>query len=488
MKKINKKLSIFLFLCLLFIISFGIVLMNARTYTFDYEIDSKINNVNEVKIKYDKKIIKIDSIKLKKGNLKVNISSIKKGFTDISVDDFHGNTYYKLISVHSFGIITVDGFFGDFKGDIVIPILIIIILTYVLYAVLKLFKKSMKINLYQYKNVAYLGLIVFISFAIVFQFFSLVDYNGLQDTIVDIISVSSGLSFFLLPLAFVTSILVTISNIKLVIKEGMSIKNALGIILGLFLCLMTFLPIIISDFFQNTTFVDVHNENGIWNYVDIFLETSIYITVAYLECILIATIIIGIKSALHIPKYNKDYIIILGCRIKKDGTLTPLLKSRVDRALKFRNIQKNNNGKDLKFVVSGGKGNDEVISEAEAMKRYLLLNGISEKDILIENKSKNTYENIKFSNNLIKKESKNCNIAFSTTNYHVFRAGLIAYLQGVNIEGIGSNTKSYFFINAFIREYIGTLYSEKKRHIIIVIVIEIILLIAIYIKYLSVIL
>ena len=160
----------------------------------------------------------------------------------------------------------------------------------------------------------------------------------------------------------------------------------------------------------------------------------------------------------------------------------------MDRALKFRNIQKNNNGKDLKFVVSGGKGNDEVISEAEAMKRYLLLNGISEKDILIENKSKNTYENIKFSNNLIKKESKNCNIAFSTTNYHVFRAGLIAYLQGVNIEGIGSNTKSYFFINAFIREYIGTLYSEKKRHIIIVIVIEIILLIAIYIKYLSVIL
>ena len=232
----------------------------------------------------------------------------------------------------------------------------------------------------------------------------------------------------------------------------------------------------------------MHNENGIWNYVDIFLETSIYITVAYLECILIATIIIGIKSALHIPKYNKDYIIILGCRIKKDGTLTPLLKSRVDRALKFRNIQKNNNGKDLKFVVSGGKGNDEVISEAEAMRRYLLLNGISEKDILIENKSKNTYENIKFSNNLIKKESKNCNIAFSTTNYHVFRAGLIAYLQGVNIEGMGSNTKSYFFINAFIREYIGTLYSEKKRHIIIVIVIEIILLIAIYIKYLSVIL
>ena len=36
----------------------------------------------------------------------------------VGFNDFHGNTYYKLISVHSFGIITVNGFFGDFKGDI----------------------------------------------------------------------------------------------------------------------------------------------------------------------------------------------------------------------------------------------------------------------------------------------------------------------------------------------------------------------------------
>ena len=55
-------------------------------------------------------------------------------------------------------------------------------------------------------------------------------------------------------------------------------------------------------------------------------------------------------------------------------------------------------------------------------------------------------------------------IAISTTNYHVFRAGLLASKQGLRVEGIGSPTKRYFWVNAFIREYIATLYTERKTH------------------------
>ena len=152
-----------------------------------------------------------------------------------------------------------------------------------------------------------------------------------------------------------------------------------------------------------------------------------------------------------------------GCMIKKDGSLTPLLKSRVDRAIEFSKMQKSATGKSIVFVPSGGKGSLEIISEAEAINKYLLDQGISKDSILIENKSKNTYENIKFSNELIKKTNKNANIAFSTTNFHVFRAGIIASNQNIKIEGIGSKTKAYFWINAFIREFISTLYSEKRK-------------------------
>ena len=96
------------------------------------------------------------------------------------------------------------------------------------------------------------------------------------------------------------------------------------------------------------------------------------------------------------------------------------------------------------------------------MKNYLIEKGINKNKIILEDKSKNTYENIKNSNKIINKKA---NIAFSTTNYHVFRAGVIAFSLGLNIEGIGSNTKKYYFINAFIREFIATIYEEKKNHI-----------------------
>ena len=193
----------------------------------------------------------------------------------------------------------------------------------------------------------------------------------------------------------------------------------------------------------------------------------------------------GIKSAKHIPKFDKDFIIILGCQIKKDGSLTNLLKGRVDRAIEFSKMQKEKTGKDIIFVPSGGKGDDEIISEAQAMKNYLIEQGIKEENIIMEDKSKNTFENIKFSNNIIKEKKENAKIAFSTTNYHVFRAGCIATSQRILMEGIGAKTKSYFGINAFIREFIATLYSEKKKHIAVIFCIMIFVALMLFLLYLN---
>ena len=152
--------------------------------------------------------------------------------------------------------------------------------------------------------------------------------------------------------------------------------------------------------------------------------------------------------------------------IDVDGTLTNLLKGRVDRAIEFGKMQKEKTGKDIIYVPSGGKGIDEVISEAQAMKNYLVSQGIKEENILVEDKSTNTFENIKFSNKIISEKFKNAKLAFATTNYHVFRAGCIATSQGIKMEGIGARTKSYFWVNAFIREFIATLFSEKRKHFI----------------------
>lgn len=145
------------------------------------------------------------------------------------------------------------------------------------------------------------------------------------------------------------------------------------------------------------------------------------------------------------------------------------------------------NNKDIIFIPSGGQGTNEVISEAEAMKRYLIEQGVNNQQIIIENNSKNTYENIKYSYKLIKEQNKNSKIAFSTTNYHVFRARNIAFNQKIKLEGIGSKTKKYFWINAFIREFIATIYSEKRKHITILSIILLITIITTFFKYIEVI-
>ena len=84
---------------------------------------------------------------------------------------------------------------------------------------------------------------------------------------------------------------------------------------------------------------------------------------------------------------------------------------------------------------------------------------------------------MKFSKNIIDKINKNAKVSFSTTNYHVFRSGVIANEQGLDCEGMGSKTKWYFYSNALIREFIANLVYEKYKHIALLFIINISLLI-----------
>ncbi|MBR1414190.1 MAG: YdcF family protein [Bacilli bacterium] len=471
---------------ILFIISFFVILTSGKTIIYKTNINQNIKSINDIEIKIvqNKKIIKIVDKKMKDNNLLLKIKSVNKGkaYIDIGNDDSYMS---EVFYVHNLGIITQNSYFGKSRGDSVIPLSVIIYISLLLIVLIRKYRHNVKTNLYQYKNVAYLGIIIFLSFTLVYQILQLSNNTGLINSINSIIASFNFFSIIIFPVATIVSILVILSNIKLLRKEGFTWRNMLGIILGILIILGTMFPDFAYNQLQNTAFIDIHNQKGLALYIYEFIETFIYIGIAYLECVLLATVILGIKSAKHKPLYNKDYIIILGCMIKKDGTLTPLLKGRVDKAIQFSMEQKEKTNKDIIFVPSGGQGNDEVISEAQAMKNYLIEQGISNDNIIIEDKSKNTYENIKFSYKLINKNSKIANIAYATTNYHVFRAGIIATNQNIKLEGIGSKTKSYFWVNAFIREFIATLSSEKKKHIVVVSVILLFSIAIILLKYVS---
>ncbi len=86
---------------------------------------------------------------------------------------------------------------------------------------------------------------------------------------------------------------------------------------------------------------------------------------------------------------------------------------------------------------------------------------------------------MKFSKEKINQINKDGKVIFVTTNYHVFRSGVIANEQGIDCEGTGSKTKWYYYSNALIREFMANLVSERKKHIALLVIINIIMLILI---------
>ena len=170
---------------------------------------------------------------------------------------------------------------------------------------------------------------------------------------------------------------------------------------------------------------------------------------------------------LAVNKKNKDYLIVLGSGLNKDK-VTPLLAGRIDSAINFYKLQKEKNNKKLKIVMSGGQGPNELVPEALAMKNYAMEQGIEENDILCEDKSVSTEENLIFSKKIISEDSslKNPKVLFFTSNYHVFRASLIARKEGLNYHGMGVPVKLYFYVSAVIREYIAVLVMNKKLNLI----------------------
>ena len=204
----------------------------------------------------------------------------------------------------------------------------------------------------------------------------------------------------------------------------------------------------------------------------IIINTSVSFAFCYLEYLLISTVFCAIISTRYKIKTPMDYIIILGCAIRKDGTPTPILRIRIDRAIEFEEEQYKRLQKHAKFVPSGGQGSDEVISEAECMKRCLTERGIPEERILKEDKSVNTYQNVAFSNKVIEADTddiRKAGVAFSTTNYHVFRGYTLAQKIGMKVRGLSAKTKLYFFPNAFLREFFGLLVEQKIRHLFVII-------------------
>ena len=251
------------------------------------------------------------------------------------------------------------------------------------------------------------------------------------------------------PGLFLFSLSLIVSNIALLRHERPRFQNLLGILLGLILIGAGAGTYAASRLLYRYDFsYDAMRAVTM-------TRNTVGLAFTYVECILLGTIICGLRAAKHVPAPDRDYILILGCCFRKDGTLTPLLKARVDKALDFWRMQKEKTGKAAFIIPSGGQGRNESMPEAKAMSNYIAGTDIPSEYVLPEDQSVNTFQNMQFSKDIIdgkNPDSSAAKVCYVTTNYHVLRSGILANKVKLAAEGLGAKTKWWFWPNAFVRE------------------------------------
>lgn len=99
-------------------------------------------------------------------------------------------------------------------------------------------------------------------------------------------------------------------------------------------------------------------------------------------------IVIAVNSRTEINN-EPEIMVIFGCQVKPWGP-SILLQDRLDTALEYWETDS-----DITIVVTGGKGDDEHVSEARCMYDYLIEHGVDKSRIIMEDMSRNTVQNIR---------------------------------------------------------------------------------------------
>lgn len=186
-------------------------------------------------------------------------------------------------------------------------------------------------------------------------------------------------------------------------------------------------------------------------YIRVFYKVYTLIVVLFMSSFIIIEsmqiyTIHNFKEVKNIEKL--DYVIVLGAGL--DGyNVGKTLKGRLDEAIKYYNLNKDTN-----IIVSGGLGKDALTTEADAMKRYLISQGVNKSNIIEEDKATTTLENIVFSKEIIEKRTnEDKKVLIVTSDFHLLRAMLIGNILGLDNEGLASTTTIGVRINYMIREY-----------------------------------
>lgn len=121
---------------------------------------------------------------------------------------------------------------------------------------------------------------------------------------------------------------------------------------------------------------------------------------------------------------NPQVMVILGCRVMPGGEPSILLQDRLDTALGYLEEHP-----EMTVVVSGGQGSNEPTSEAACMADYLEKAGVEQSQILLEDESSNTMENLIYSKELLAQQGFDVGeegVLVVSNGFHLTRSRMLA--------------------------------------------------------------
>lgn len=159
----------------------------------------------------------------------------------------------------------------------------------------------------------------------------------------------------------------------------------------------------------------------------------------------------------HVPQTEGyDAIVVLGAQVKPDGTPSVQLQWRLDAA--YGAWQE----RQCLIVTCGAQGSNEPDAEGRVMKAYLTGLGVPENQVLVDDTSFNTRQNLENAAALLQNSGVET-VLIVTSDYHLPRAMALAEDQGLTATGLGSPTKPEYWIKNHAREAIAWLkyWAEK---------------------------
>lgn len=200
-------------------------------------------------------------------------------------------------------------------------------------------------------------------------------------------------------------------------------------------------------------FIELKFKVNIWGRIPKVLKRTIIVLFSIGMSVFIIIEAVIIYNGHHYDKERPDYLMVLGAGLRGSKISTSLLY-RLETAIEYNKLYP-----DVKIIVSGGQGPDEDISEAKAMKDYLVSQGIDKSLIISEDKSTNTYENFLFTKKILEDETgkDDFKVTVISNDFHMYRAKYLG--EQVGFECLGypapSHAASSFIFHT--REFFGVI-------------------------------